>query len=155
MWSEEQRYRLAFEKKNLEREMPQFRFHNLGPDDSYVEGVQGTSQSSRLFTLRLVLSAWYPDEEPLLLVTHPHRLYKRHSFSSTVNDEGRSHAFHTWENGPGGFVSICHGDWDPSRSWVGVMLKGCLWLEAYELYLKTGESIADILDEWLEKQPYG
>ena len=59
-----------------------------------------------------------------------------------INDENTSHAFHTWENGPYHRVQICHSNnWDATHTCVGVLLRGVLWLEFYEAYLRNGGDI--------------
>jgi len=75
----------------------------------------------------------------------------------TINSVGSSHEFHTLSNGPDGCVQICHFKseyWDASKTCVGVLFKGLLWLEAYDIYLKTGMSIASILINWKRRQEW-
>lgn len=75
----------------------------------------------------------------------------------TINSVGSSHAFHTLSNGPDGCVQICHFKsefWDASKTCVGVLFKGLLWLEAYDIYLKTDMSIASILSNWKRRQEW-
>ena len=48
----------------------------------------------------------------------------------------------------GGCVQICLGDWDSSKTIMSIFLQGILWLEAYELHRRTGDTIDEVLDEW-------
>ena len=146
MWSQSQKYRLALEKEILAREMPQFRFCNLS-SDTYVVGKTTTSGRRRWYELTLLLPECYPDEMPELYVSSPVTLWKEDG-CETVNDEEVSHSFHTLSNGPDGCVQICHFKpdlWYPSIALTAVLMKGLLWLEAYEAHLRTGDDIASFL----------
>ena len=69
----------------------------------------------------------------------------------SINSLGTTHSYHTWSNGPRGIVTICHtSGWDPSISCVQVLLKGIIWLEAYSMHLRTGATIAEIIDSFEE-----
>ena len=143
--------RLQLERAITAKELPQFQFYEMG-GDRYFEGWQRTSTGG-LYLLKLVLSAWYPDQMPSLYVTYPLILWKYGG--NTINSEGVSHAFHTLNNGPWGCVEICHfkrENWDASKTCVGILFKGILWLEAYGVHFVTGMSIADILKEWERRQ---
>jgi hypothetical protein len=145
--------RLQFEKSIIQHEMPQFQLYQMG-DENYFHGRQTTTVLVRQYTLKLIIPAWYPDEMPLLFVTSPLTLHK-FGGRGTINNEGVSHDFHTQENGPGGCVQICHfksESWDASQTCVGIFQKGQLWLEAYDVHLCTGLSIAEILNNWKRSQ---
>jgi hypothetical protein len=137
------------EQSIVSHEMPQFRLYDLG-DDVYFEGWQATSTRLNTYLLKLVLPTWYPDDMPSLYVAYPLVLYK-HGYHGSINLEGLSHAFHTKANGPGGCTQICHSaqsDWDASKTCVGILMKGILWLEAYEAHLLSGRDIAAIINDW-------
>ena len=143
--------RLQVEKGIMARELPQFIFFEIG-NDSYFQGWHIVS-TGLLYQLKLVLSEWYPDQMPSLYVTYPLILWKYGG--NTINSEGVSHAFHTFSNGPNGCVQICHfksENWDASKTCVGVLFKGILWLEAYAMHFVTGMTIADILEQWKRRQ---
>jgi hypothetical protein len=147
------RSRLGLEKALVSRELPQFHFYKSG-DTAYFKGWQSTSKRLKKYQLKLVLPRWYPDEMPFLYVVRPETLYKYGS-RGTVNADGISHEFHTLTNGPGGCVQICHfkhDRWDASKTCVGALMKGIVWLEAYEKHLQTGRTIADIIDELKRRQ---
>jgi hypothetical protein len=142
MWTESQQRRLAVEKAILEKEMPQFEFHDP-TGDTYVEGDVKTSSGNE-FTLRCVLGRSYPDRSVSLYVASPRSLPKYGG--GTVNAEEKSHKFHTGVNGPGGCVQICHFKaecWDSTITLVAVLIKGVLWCESYCMHLKTGRPISD------------
>jgi hypothetical protein len=145
--------RLQFEKGIVQYEMPHFRLYQLG-NENYFHGRQATTALGRQYTLKLIIPPWYPDEMPSLFVVSPLTLPK-YGGLGTINNEGASHKFHTQKNGPGGCVQICHfkpETWDASQTCVGVFAKGQLWLEAYEVHLCTGLSIAEILENWKRRQ---
>lgn len=136
----------------MARELPQFVLYQIG-DESSFQGFQSTSLGG-WYHLKLVLPSWYPDKMPELFVDFPVILWKR---DGTII-AGVSHAFHTHSNGPGGYVQICHcspTDWDASKTCVGVFFKGIMWLEAYSHHLLTGKSIAEILEKWKGRLPWG
>jgi len=146
MWSISQRYRLATEKNVLAGKMRNFQFYNP-THDTYVAGGVHT-RDGNIFQLKLVPREGFPDEMPNLYVVWP--LVLRRYGGGTVNEVGISHEFHTWTNGPGGCVQICHTKpnlWDSSTTILGVLVKGQLWLEGYSQHLRTGISI----DSFLEK----
>ncbi len=144
MWTPKQQYRLAFERKLLEADMPQYQFYNhVG--DTYVEGTPTLTSGAGRFRLRAELPSSYPLERPRLYVWAPRVLRKRGK-PRTVNALGRSHAFHTQDNHVSGVVQICYADtWDPSMCLITVFLRGMLWLEAYEAHLRTGRDLAEFL----------
>jgi len=138
----------------MAEEMPQFRLFQTRSGAHYFRGWQKTTIGGRSYEFKLVIPMRYPNEMPRLYVIYPTELWQ-HGFRRLVNTEGVSHGFHTLGNGPGGCVQICHFKpelWDASRTCVGVFAKGLLWLEAYEVHLRGGRSIADTLSEWKRSQ---
>ena len=134
--------RLEVEKAVLESELPHYSL-SISGGSACVEGWE-TTRSGRRFKLRLQVSRYYPDEMPALYVATPSVLPKHGS--GTINAEGLSHSWHTRSNGPGGCVRLCHtksDHWDASRTLVGVIVKGILWLEGYCAHLETGRPISD------------
>jgi len=144
MISKAQHCRLVLERKLLAKEMPHFHLYNID-GNAYVSGWQTTRGSHQNYQLKLVLGYYFPDEMPNLYIVSPHTLWKADRYG-TINEEETSHAFHTLSNGPNGCVQICHfkhESWDASKTCVGVLIKGVIWLEAYEAHLRTGKDIAD------------
>jgi hypothetical protein len=138
--------------KLLARELPQFRFYNPAAD-TYVGGWARTWRGYNNYELGVYLGYMYPDEVPKMYVYSPRLLPKRGG-CGTINSEGISHCFHTSGNGPGGCVQICHfrpESWDPSKTVVAVLVKGLIWLDAYEEYLATGKLISQYCDELMNR----
>lgn len=150
MWTREQQIRLALEKKLLELKMPQFTFHS--PDvNTYISGCQRAGMLGNSYQLVLALPPSFPHAKPALYIVSPLTLLQ-HGRKKTVNSVGCSHKCHTLENGPGGCVQICHAsEWSSSITCVAVFLKGIIWLDAYEAHLRTGKSIANLVDEMQNK----
>ncbi len=135
--------RLASEKNCLEDIFgDDFEFyisHNLEP---CFRGWVTTAYGNNSYQLTLNLGSHFPYERPKLFVTCPSLLIKRGS--GFINDLSTSHDFHTWDNGPGGCVQICHTrNWDAYHTCLSVINKGQMWLEFYEAYLKNGGCIDD------------
>lgn len=141
--------RLNYEKRIMQKQLSYFHFYG-GGKNPYFSGYYPTPIKKHIFGLKASIPQWYPDEMPQLYVTSPNKLYTYNGYE-TINAEGISHKFHTLPNGPKGCVQICHfkpETWDASQTCIGVFLKGMLWVQAYEIHLVTGKSIADIIDEW-------
>lgn len=146
MWSESQKRRLDFESEILAKELPQFSFHKM-KRGTYISGWQGTTSGSKKYKLKLVLDKNYPHTIPHLYVISPSKL-RKYNRKDTVNAEGLSHRFHTWDNGPWSCVQICHTKpilWSPAHTCVSVLLKGAIWLEAYSAHLRTGRDLCDFV----------
>lgn len=144
MWSPEERQRLALEKRILDEKMPQFRFCDPR-GDTYVEGAPLLSSGSNKYRLRIDIPSGFPLSCPSMYVSHPTPLLK-HGGRETINPRSCSHAFHTLSNDGNGYVKICYTrGWSPSMSLFAVLLRGILWLEAYEAHLRTGRDLADFL----------
>lgn len=142
MYSQTQRERILIEKKLCENEFPQGRFLGLNGNPHFEVPIR--TSGGQEFTLDAVLGKHFPDEMPRLYVVSPRKLSKRGGYGS-VNGEGKSHTFHTLENGPGGVVQICHFKpswWDSSKTVCATITKGLIWCESYVAYLDTGKSIS-------------
>ena len=139
----EQCQRLAIEEKLLARYTPDFRFYNK-TGDAYIDGWVMTSGGANWYRLWVGVPPEYPYSPPHLYVGHPHPLWMC-GYQRTINSLGTSHAFHVLDN-PNGWVKICHTEyWDASLTCLKILLKGVMWLEAYEAHLRTGQNIADFL----------
>ena len=140
----EQCRRLAGEEKVVGKYFPDFQFHNrLG--DPHVDGWVRTSGWRKNYKLKLTIPPDFPYSKPHLYVVSPKTLWKRWHLG-TINSVGLSHGFHTHGTSPEGFVEICHSrNWAASDTCVKVLLRGIMWLEAYEGHLHTGKNIADFL----------
>lgn len=114
----------------------------------YIWGEHRTN-SGKPYILWSPIPNTFPYGRPPLYVWSPNPLPAYGG--GTINSygaSGTSHAMHTLSNGPNGEVQICH--WRDERWHSGitlnkVLLKGIVWLEAYEQHLMTGRSIADFV----------
>ncbi len=114
----------------------------------YVWGEHRTN-SGRPYVLWSPIPSTFPWSRPPLYIYSPNPLPAYGG--STINRYGPSeisHGMHTLSNGPNGEVQICH--WRDERWHSGitlnkVLLKGLLWLEAYEQHLTTGRQIAEFV----------
>lgn len=150
MWSPDQRYRLALEKKTLQRVMPQFEFFSP-TRDTYVEGVVPPTVGSQVYRLKLELPPNYPYEKPSLFVSSPQVLWK-HGNLGTINALNASHEFHTCAQHPSGCVWICFmNGWDASMTMIAIFLRGMFWVEGYAAHLRTGETIAEFINREKER----
>jgi len=115
-------------------------------------GWSKTSGNGSWYQLQLQLTYAFPNEKPILTILSPKRLFKFNSIE-VLNDIGPSHDFHINGTDGNGYLEICHTrNWDASKSCVGIILKGCLWGEAYDYYIATGVTIDDALKKIKEKQ---
>jgi hypothetical protein len=115
-------------------------------------GWHKTSGNGNWYQLQLQLTYAFPNEKPILTILSPQRLFQYNSLQA-LNDLGSSHNFHIDGTDENGYLKICHTrNWDASKSCVGVILKGCLWCEAYNNYMATGITIDAVLKELIENQ---
>ncbi len=152
--------RILVEKAVMSKIFPGARFSWEGNSCKF-ELWYTTTASGNQYLLSLKLSEYFPDSMPELYVISPVTLWK-HGYSSSINSLGVSHDYHTNSNGPGGCVQICHFKseyWDASKTSVAVFVRGLIWLESYDIHLKTGMSINEIIsnlkrrqESWTEKE---
>jgi hypothetical protein len=132
--------RLRFERELVRLYAPSFCFHVIN-GSPYLEGNR-YSNGGKSYRAKIILPSDYPYNEPALYITSPHTLWMRGG-NQTINSLGTSHNFHTYDNGSGGCVKICHSDyWDASMNCLTVIKKFAIWTEAHQGHLRTGNSIA-------------
>lgn len=145
MLNDYQMVRMDLESRNLQQELPQFTLYYDRYLTPYVIGMVTTTVDRNLYELKLDIGPSCMDRKPKLYVTYP-KVLKGYRWHKSINQRGASHAFHTWENGPGGCVQICHSRyWDASKCCIDICLRGILWVELYDAYLRDGRSIAEHL----------
>ena len=142
VWSESQRVRLAYEESLLASEFSHFGFrdHSKGGLTT-VWGDHVTAAGSK-YRLCIWIKSGFPYNLPSLYITSPSPLYGYHS--KTIQSYGSSHTMHVWESDWNNYVKICHWQsehWSASYTLVSVLMKGILWLEAFEAHKKTGKNI--------------
>lgn len=136
--------RLQFETSILERYFPRkYKFENLYLANELLDvGVK--TQSGKVYRLNIRLKPDYPNSLPEVYVVFPLPL-RRHNGTEI---DGASHELHTLSNDDEK-IQICHfkrENWNPNQSLYKIILKGRIWLEAYEGHLRTGKPIDDYLN---------
>lgn len=142
VWTEDQRMRLVLEESLLAEEFPHFSFQDR--TQAGLTTVRGTHTSSagNSYNVCVWLKSGYPHIMPDLYITSPCPLYGYGS--KTIQSFGTSHLMHVWEPDWNNYVKICHCKsdyWTASSNIVSVLMKGFLWLEAFEAHRRTGSNI--------------
>ncbi len=111
-------------------------------DDPENLEVEIKTNSGSLYKLTLYLSLDYPNSQPEMIVSKPYPLrgYGETGTSKLLAASGKMHTL----GAKNGRVQICHfnpSNWSPNITLYKVILKGRIWLEAYEIYLRTGKDI--------------
>ena len=144
-WSEKQRYRLAQEKKILEKHLLGFDFYNP-TDHTYVFGNFQTNCDNK-YGVRVEIPSGFPDQCPKAYITSPNPLWGYRG-TETIQSYGVSHDMHTLSTHEAGWVQVCHFKserWNASYTVYKVLIKVRLWLEAYEGHRSTGRIINNFL----------
>ena len=147
-WSEAQQKRLSIEKSLLDK-----KFHcnvtwinPTSAGNTRVEWKVNTN-NGKAYTLRVYIPKGYPNDCPILVVSSPSHVLKRKDGTCLDSLSGSDHIYSAHD----GFTEICHHDksrWTGINTLDQVLMKGRLWLEAYEIHLRTGEG----LDTYLAHQ---
>lgn len=144
IWEAAQRERLALEEGIITKELPGFGFRDRDKGGLTTVWGDHTTSADQKYTLCVWIKIGFPFEMPALYIATPKPLYGYGR--KTIQSYGTSHAMHVWEPDWADFVRICHCKeeyWSASYTLLSVMMKGFLWLEAYEAHCKTGKSIDD------------
>ncbi len=133
--------RLDIEARLLARYFPAF--HIQFPDDPEKAAVVGTTRTNRGndYALWIPLED-FPDSAPSLFVVWPKRL--RDHGRRLLSKRGTSGDMHLLGPDRHGHLQICHCNdsyWTPNETLYKIVMKGRLWLEAYEAHLESGEDI--------------
>lgn len=131
-----ERYQL--EVRVLENYFPSnaFLFKDMWGDEPYLLMAAKTN-SGTIYTIRIDLNG-FPNSLPKAFVT---KMLKKKD--GKILDSA-SHSMHTLTS-EHGYTRICHygsNSWTPNVSLYKVYIKCRLWLEMYELHLKTGKDIS-------------
>jgi hypothetical protein len=147
-WTPAQQRRLSQERVILNHFFPTMTWHHpTTPGSTYVEGPL-SSNSGRLYQLRVYVPEQFPAICPNMIVSQPLPLRNRLGFPMT----DASAAMHTLGVRDSGTL-ICHyhpSRWVPENTLYKVLLKGRIWLEAYEGHLKSGNDIQHYLKHMQE-----
>ena len=90
-----------------------------------------TTNNNQTYILRIYVPADYPNALPTMVVC---------SSPKRMPNWGCDGATHTLGRTSDGFLKICHyreSRWNAESTFYEIFLKGRLWLEAYEGYLRT------------------
>ena len=144
-WSANQRQRLGFEKDLLEKYF-RGRVSWINPtDDTRVE-VRVTCTNDKEYTLRVYLPSDYPSSCPDMIVSSPSSCLRKKDGSTMSGMNGTDHTLGTRD----GCTMICHfrkSSWKDDNTLYQVVMKGLIWLEAYEAHLRTGNPLSRYLAE--------
>ncbi len=153
-WTNDQRKRIKEEAKLLQDKLDHFTFSldkELQPQKNIAGEkpfspllVSGFHQSSigKWYKLVVSIDQSFPYQMPGLYVTYPCPLIGFEG--KTIPTWGTSAKMDVWKTDRGNYTKICHcraERWSAKNSIVSVLLKGFLWLEAFELHCQAGASI--------------
>ena len=145
-WSATQRQRLAYEKSLLEKYF-QNRVTWINPTEAGETKIEVlvTCSNDKQYILRVYLPPDFPNSVPPMIVKTPSMttLKKR-------NGNGlHGIADHTY-GVRDGCTQICHFKpdlWKDNNTLYQVVMKGLIWLEAYQAHLRTGQPLNVYLSE--------
>lgn len=134
--------RFELEKAVLERKLPSgwYRFQEKDTPNAHLLIGARTNQGN-VFTLKIMLNN-FPASVPDVFTTKP--LKYRDGRNLDISHE--MHCLGTVN----GKTKLCHYPdeiWSPRVSLYHVYIKCRLWLECYDIYLRTGQSIDDSIKE--------
>jgi len=147
-WSAAQQQRLGFEKDLLEKYF-RGRVSWIDPTGSTRVEVRVTCTNDKQYTLRVYLPSDYPSSCPEMVVK-PFSFfssYLRKKDGTKMDDaSGSDHTYGSRD----GYTQICHFQpslWKDDNTLYQVIMKGLIWLEAYEAHLRTGNPLSRYLTE--------
>lgn len=146
-WTNEQQHRLLMEKQILSKYFPQFRW--IDPTGkAKVEGVFHTNAGNS-YKIRVYVPSDFPNSTPDMVVISPDPLLDHDR--NDLSDEDTNPDMHI-VGVKDGYIKICHyhpGSWQPSITLYKVLLKGRIWVEAFDAHLKTGKKLDKYLHHWV------
>ena len=149
-WSDVQRARLIVERDILAK--------YFGDNVTWIDINENTkvqlqlkTNSDKKYTLRLYLLPDFPNSCPHMAVVSPSPLVKQNGEPL----EHLSRRFHTQGLTTDGYTKLCHCSpdlWTSENTLFQVIVKGRLWIEAYEWYLENGNPIDTYLRHQAETE---
>lgn len=143
-WSTEQRTRLGFEKDIIDGKLTNVTWINpTSAGNTRVEWRVNTNNGNN-YTLRVYVPAKFPNECPVLVVSSPSSVLKKKDGSLLQYSSGQDHVYGMHD----GLTEICHfrkDSWSSENTIYQVLMKGRIWLEAYEIHRQTGEYLEKYL----------
>jgi hypothetical protein len=133
--------RIEREEQLIGQYFPGFRIQS--PDDPAYAGVIGRLLSSRniQYTLWIPLGN-FPNEAPKMYIVEPKSL--KDSNGRLLSDYSANGSMHLLSPDNNRHPQICHYNgryWSPNVTLYKIIMKGRLWIEAYENHLITGNNI--------------
>lgn len=136
-WSPVQFHRIIVEKRVLDNYFAG-KVKWLNPRRDTTVELTMTTNNDKHYTLRVYLPDDFPNSVPDMVVSN--------SPAPMPDWEGNGET-HTLKRRDG-YLRICHyrsSHWTDENTLYQVFMKGRLWLEAYEGYLRTGSPMDDFL----------
>lgn len=132
---DQKRYEMEFQL--LKRKLPDnaWTFRDLNGVRPYLAMAVKT-RSGRLYTIQIEL-AYFPQSVPKVFVTQMLKDCHGELMSQARHDTHTLPSEHGW-------TRLCHygpDSWTPNVSLYLIYIKCALWLNIYELHLKTGKSM--------------
>lgn len=143
-WSPQQRTRLGLEKDILDSKLQNVTWINpTSVGNTRVEWRVNTNNGNG-YTLRVYVAASFPNECPKLVVSSPSSPLRKRDGSLLDSTSGKDHVYGSID----GLTQICHfntNKWTSENTIYQVLMKGRIWLEAYEIHRRTGEYLEKYL----------
>ena len=142
-WSASQQRRLGMEKGVLEKYFPN-RVTWINPGHQTQVEVRVTCSNDRQYTLRVYLPDDFPNSCPNMVVKSA--MLRAYNGVYLHQYPGDNHTGYNID----GYSGICHfrpNLWQPNNTLYQVVMKGLIWLEAYQAHLRTGQPLSKYLSE--------
>lgn len=143
-WDSTQQMRLSVEKGILDRELNSNNVTWFSPTSAGNTRVewQINTNNGKSYTLRVYIPGNFPNECPKLVVSRSPYGSPLRKWDGSLLDKC-SVADHTYA-AYDGFTQICHFNparWSNASTLYQVLMKGRMWLEAYEIHRNSGEDL--------------
>ena len=143
-WSSQQQRRLGMEKGILEKKLNNVSWFNATSRGNTRVEWRVNTNNGKGYTLRVYIPKDFPDECPIMVVSSPSSPLKGKDGSLLNCSSGKQHTLSAHD----GLTQICHfnsSKWMSENTLLQILMKGRLWLEAYEIHLETGEDLEKYL----------
>ena len=144
-WTATLQQRLAFEKELLEKNF-RCRVSWIDPTGDTKVEVRVTCTNDKQYTLGMYLPSDYPSSCPEMIVSSPSCYLRKKNGDLMNSGDGNDHTYGSRD----GCTQICHfrpSLWRDDNTLYQVVMKGLIWLEAYEALLRTGQPLSRYLRE--------
>ena len=140
-WSPAQIQILAKERELLEEYFrDKVRWINPSDQENAKVEVRIACSNDKQYSLKVYLPPDFPNSCPSLIVSSPNHCLRKRNGSFLNSSSGEDHTLASID----GCTRICHckpGSWRSDSTLHQVIVKGLVWLEAYEVHLRTGYPI--------------